>query len=475
MNNTTIFIAAHKDFKSEIFPKNDVYTILINDPNYKIHKNDNLSNIKNNKIIDISDDEFCYKYRKLLSEYCHLHYLYEHQDLLGEYVGFYQYGKYFNEFINNESKIEDIFVSQEKSFIGFNNANNVPPYYKNIRKFINEISLQHILYIVKLIDIDFYEFLNNACHNEISGLKCYPRNMFIMKKHDFIEFMKFDNALVNKLLELYNIDDTNIKDFINANKFGITDFKCYAPDRWLAFIVEYINMIYLCYKFGRKSYDTTINIIYDDLQSNKIIFDNKPSITLPVDNIYVLNISSAINNKLYFKKMIADCKITNEFKFTEYVGLPFLNNQPKFVDMIKTNYFGDTNNAEPVKYFSSLINHYAIIKYNYDNNKDHLLVFEDDTNINDPELFNYYLNNLPEDYDIVRFGVCPWYNFNDDKHLYNKKDGEFIVGIQCYLMSRKGMKAFLDLINTYVSYADFLFCDLYKTCNVYYCKDTLIS
>ena len=35
-----------------------------------------------------------------------------------------------------------------------------------------------------------------------------------MKKHDFIEFMKFDNALVNKLLELYNIDDTNIKDFI---------------------------------------------------------------------------------------------------------------------------------------------------------------------------------------------------------------------------------------------------------------------
>ena len=169
-----------------------------------MHKNDNLSNIKNNKIIDISDDEFCHKYRKLLSEYCHLHYLYEHQDLLGEYVGFYQYGKYFNEFINNENKIEDIFVSQEKSFIGFNNANNVPPYYKNIRKFINEISLQHILDIVKLIDIDFYEFLNNACHNEIPGLKCYPRNIFIMKKHDFIEFMKFDNELVNQIFS-YNV------------------------------------------------------------------------------------------------------------------------------------------------------------------------------------------------------------------------------------------------------------------------------
>ena len=141
-------------------------------------------------------------------------------------------------------------------------------YYKDIRKFINEVSLQHVLDIVKLIDIDFYEFLNNVCNNEIPDLKCYPRNIFIMKKHDFIEFMKFDNALVNKLLELYNIDDTNIKDFINANKFGITDFKCYAPDRWLAFIVEYINMIYLCYKFGSKSYDTTINIIYNDLQSN---------------------------------------------------------------------------------------------------------------------------------------------------------------------------------------------------------------
>lgn len=205
---------------------------------------------------------------------------------------------------------------------------------------------------------------------------------------------------------------------------------------------------------------------------------------LPFERNYCLNISKSKDRREHMKKMFHDCDLENII-FTEYTDLDFLKNN-KHRNMLCENLCNMFNynckdiNMEVVNMIinnlSCLLNHYQIIKYNYDCNVESICVFEDDVSITDINLFKRYLNNLPEDYDIIRYGILDWYDFTNDKNLYNKKsDNDNIVGAQCYAMNKNGMKCFIDFLSSgNFCWTDHIFRRINNKCNIYYTKDKLV-
>ena len=206
---------------------------------------------------------------------------------------------------------------------------------------------------------------------------------------------------------------------------------------------------------------------------------------LPFEKIYCLNISKAPDRKKYMEIVFRQNNIENNIIFTEYTDLDFLKYTKHNKEIYKVfyNIFDDnsigidkrrTSINSVINCLSCLLNHYQIIKYNYDIGTNTICVFEDDIAITDKELFEYYLNNMPDDWDIIRFGVADWCNFSKDPNLYNKKKYKFITGTQCYAMNRNGMKCYIDYINNRIEYADFMLTHIDDKCNVYCVKDKFI-
>lgn len=110
-------------------------------------------------------------------------------------------------------------------------------------------------------------------------------------------------------------------------------------------------------------------------------------------------------------------------------------------------------------------NHYSIIKQSYDDpNCNHILIFEDDIQFYyNLSVINSYLENIPDDYDIIQFG-----GFTDNKNIlkYLIKENElndykFVkhpdVGLwnaSMYALSRKGMEYYLNFMNKLFWVAD---------------------
>ena len=143
---------------------------------------------------------------------------------------------------------------------------------------------------------------------------------------------------------------------------------------------------------------------------------------LPFEKIYCLNISKNKDRKQYMERMFKENNIDNNIIYTEYTDLDFFKYNKHIDEIYKTfyNIFNDNNPGIDNRYasintiincLSCLLNHYQIIKYNYDIGIETICVFEDDIYITNQRLFQYYLNNMPNDWDIIRFGVGDKFNF----------------------------------------------------------------
>lgn len=207
---------------------------------------------------------------------------------------------------------------------------------------------------------------------------------------------------------------------------------------------------------------------------------------LPFDKVYCLNISKVQDRRKYMEEMFRENNVENDIIFTEYTDLDFMKNNKHTHELCRVLYsmfdiherdnFTKHKENKMINCLSCLANHYQIIKYNYDIGTDTICVFEDDAKITDKELFEHYLNNLPDDWDIIRYGILHWYDFSGDTNLYNKKiQKECIVGNQCYAMNRKGMELYIDYItNNRILYADLIWENINTKCNIYYTKDKLV-
>ena len=102
------------------------------------------------------------------------------------------------------------------------------------------------------------------------------------------------------------------------------------------------------------------------------------------------------------------------------------------------------------------LGHYRILKTAYELGYGHLLVMEDDIRfLNDTELLNEIVNDLPEDYDFAKF---EWYTrkFSHAEAVARPRIGKYwidghgikLLGTGMVAFSRKGMKWKIDRIES---------------------------
>ena len=204
---------------------------------------------------------------------------------------------------------------------------------------------------------------------------------------------------------------------------------------------------------------------------------------LPFEKIYCLNISKTQDRRKNMEKMFKNNNIENDIIFTEYTDLDFLKNN-KYTNNLCIVLYSMFNvyinndkfeNDKIINCLSCLLNHYQIIKYNYDIGTNTICVFEDDSYITDKNLFEHYLNDMPNDWDAIRFGLTHWYDFSNDPNLYNLKVNQCITGTLCYVMNRNAMKAYIDYItNDAIRFADLAWQGVSLKCNVYYTRDQVV-
>ena len=234
-NELSIFIATHKQFDDSIFPNKSIYTILSTDSNFKS---------SNHNVIYISNT-FTKYWKEQYSEGAHMHYLYTHSNLINDYIVFYHYRRYFINFINNENKIIElinkykcIVVEPEQSFWGTKGK-----LLNNINEALHVNFDENSINIIKnIIEIDYPEIFPVYLYY-ISSNKFYNRNIFAMKKNDFLEMCIFVFDILNKY-KLYN-DKEN--------------YCIFGTYRFYAYLLEHLTCLFYLYKFGTNLYTERLN------------------------------------------------------------------------------------------------------------------------------------------------------------------------------------------------------------------------
>jgi hypothetical protein len=200
-----------------------------------------------------------------MSEWLHLFCLAEKADLK-DYVGICHYRRYYN-FLDDIPNVEDILKEYDliirKPII-------IPTTIKNQYKYCHNIEDLDILGdILKEQFKDYYDtyefFLNSKM--------LIPCNMFIMKKQDFLNFMKMVKEVVKEFFWRVGVDlEKRIRD--NESKY----LKHFEPNntytyqiRLLTYVLERFTNIYILKNFTKmKAYPVIITENKYNIKNNLI-------------------------------------------------------------------------------------------------------------------------------------------------------------------------------------------------------------
>ena len=194
-----------------------------------------------------------------------------------------------------------------------------------------------------------------------------------------------------------------------------------------------------------------------DLENEKYFnyIDNSGAINNKFDEIHCILTLEKQERILNVNKVFNDYNIQNVI-FTYTFDKPIYRNiresYPSLQDSIYEYYY-DKNKNIYNRAFDCALNHYNIIKSSYKRGLKHILIFEDDINfVVNKDIFNRIIQNMPNDYDIIKF-----YNVQDEEkyELTNEENIKYIKDIQkddllhsCIMVaySNKGMKKYIDMI-----------------------------
>lgn len=102
--------------------------------------------------------------------------------------------------------------------------------------------------------------------------------------------------------------------------------------------------------------------------------------------------------------------------------------------------------------------HYTMIKMSYLLNYDYILIFEDDIKLIKKDLWDIFMNNIPDNFDILRlmgFGPNKYHYeklFNNE--IYWTPLNQQLWSTGAYALSRKGMKYYMNYIEKQYCQAD---------------------
>lgn len=205
------------------------------------------------------------------------------------------------------------------------------------------------------------------------------------------------------------------------------------------------------------------------------------------DRIYVLNLVNAPERTKLMEEQLTKIFPNDKYKFWETVKKPFINNEVakavveaelKSESKLKlptTGSYYDWWRSGKVNLmgviFDCAYNIYSILKVAQVKQYKHICIFEDDFRfIEDTDKIYEYLDNIPENYDLIRFYSS---GFNDDwskrKEQLELKDGQHYIsfqqsalglgggGIGMLALSQKGIQVYLNYLEK-VNFISDLFC-----------------
>lgn len=206
------------------------------------------------------------------------------------------------------------------------------------------------------------------------------------------------------------------------------------------------------------------------------------------DKIYCLSLTSAKERYDNCLKQFNELNLPVEFWYT---CKRKWNRIEHIVPGIRTKYYdyGCGFKDHPYSYsgfFNCALEQYTIIKTSYERGMNHIAIIEDDIHfIEDHNKVLTYLNNIPNDFNIVKFhNYNQQYNFLDNHELYidvlnNYDSMNPHYSSMFYALDRKGMEIYVDYFdNIEFTGSDLIFkklYDKYKDSNYkfYHINDTI--
>ena len=246
-DNIKIFLCAHRPIENYI-PENDNYVIIAQNESVKDDKHE---------VIYLTDDEFSKTHNVCYSEGTAMRYLYNHPELIPEYICFGHYRRYFTEFVGCERFIPQIIDSCgaiiKKPFDHTKDErvyNQRGMYFDHPSDDINAF-IESVKDMAPECERSFNELLND--HNQ------YACNCFAMKKEDFLEMCEMCFSVLDHFDEKQkykNNEDVLNKmvkyEYIDSMPYGI-EWQC----RLQGFLLEWLTELFYRYKFGvEKCYKT---------------------------------------------------------------------------------------------------------------------------------------------------------------------------------------------------------------------------
>jgi GR25 family glycosyltransferase involved in LPS biosynthesis len=184
---------------------------------------------------------------------------------------------------------------------------------------------------------------------------------------------------------------------------------------------------------------------------------------LPFDKIYCIHLVEA---GYRHKSVLEECKkinLENEINFWYTSKKPINKTIGDGMCSLHDDYYNKYRKVNEYTYgacFDCAYNHYSIIKQAYIRGLNSILIIEDDIFFHDDiDLLNDVIDNIPEDYDILKF-----YNQRYQKDNEHIKDYFISMDINnyqyyyhstlCYALSRNGMKSLIDEYESNFAVAD---------------------
>jgi len=261
-DNIKVFLCAHKPIENFI-PEDKKYVILA--------QNKGIS-YKTNEIIDISDDEFTKSHNVCYGEGCGMRYLYNHPELIPDYICFGHYRRYFTEFVGCERFMPQIIDScgaiVKKPF---DHTNDDRIYNKRGMYFDHPSDdIDMFIKCVKYVAPEYWYTFNDLLNDHYQ----YACNIFAMKKEDFLEMCEMCFSVLDhfdKLQGYKNNEDVKKKmeknPYIHNMPFGFE-----WQIRLEGFLLEWLTELYYRQKFGVENcYKAEVGNLYN----NNVNIDEK--------------------------------------------------------------------------------------------------------------------------------------------------------------------------------------------------------
>jgi GR25 family glycosyltransferase involved in LPS biosynthesis len=296
-------------------------------------------------------------------------------------------------------------------------------------------------------------YLWHPVRNEMWGTGCYALNRKGMEYmlNTIDSFMQpIDRPLA------YYKSDPNIKHYLPHIPLGLC-----LEDSLSSDISSKIDKCKLYFKditdISLNNYRFGDELITNNSSTGKQLNDVE-ELKLPFEKIYCLHLSESKNRYNEVLKEFKKINLVNEVDFWYTCKKPINENIGNSIQSLHDKYYNKLMKNNKYIYgavFDCSYNHYSIIKQSYIRGFDSILIIEDDIHFNDNiELLNNIINNIPNDYDVLKF-----YNtkclVNDNKasddyfELLNENNYKnYYHSTLCYALSRKGMETIIKEYET---------------------------